>query len=478
MGPWLALALLALFRVFLDKDAGLPSVDSDYGVHLALAFKMRELDVFPPPYRGMLLSHTLAALLSLLMDGPKAWLLLRDFSVLGTAAGIGYSAPVLGRPGRGFIASSLFFVLGLFYAGSMTEKGFLPQLVAWPFYAWALAFAIADRIHAKARPLRTTLFFALGILCYPDQAIWVGPALAVLARNRFALLAALSVSLVLLFSQARLTHLHGQVSFPGASWIQIVISVSFLLAAVWNARELGHFWLALAAAYVVAVVAVAATSYVVNSQVEFPLPRISYYARKNLYAFAMIAPFLILGIAEARWARWMALFAGLPVALNFTLLLPVSWRQIPSLYVLPRSSDFSAEDETCADELKRRARAESCDRYFVLPGSARRGADREAHAGAIIRSYAYNALSGVIKGDMTVRDLPLGAWRFGELQSELEARFGSLSPTERLAEIERVFDPARAYRCFFYPLAWGKEKTPSVAACDGNRSPFLLNVRR
>lgn len=475
---WLgAIAVVTLWRVFGDPASGAPSVDSDFGAHLAIAYKLARGELWPPLYQGMLGSHALAAALGLFTDGPKSWLLLRDFSLLAVVAALGFAIARRRSWTLGLLSVAVFAVVGLNYAGDMAQKGFFPQLVAWGFYAWALV--IAD--NGARPPLAALVLLLLGAGTYPDHFLWLGFFFA--WRLRPSLWAA-ALCAGLWLMQLSVLGLQGQISFPGAAWLQLWLAVLALVVGMWRARrDPGASVLAgLGGAYALIVLGTVLAALAFHLR-HPELPPVGYYARKNLYGFALLAPFFVLALrprAEA-WL-WVGL-AALPIMANRSILFPLEARQLAGFYLHPRSPDFSARDETCARRLVEKARAAGCLDFFVLPGSRERELGQPVVAGEVVGSYAYNALAGTLRADFYVGRLThVNGWFFGERQRFFgPEKPADLPEADLLARLDRDYDPDRRYECYFFPARWRPEDAPDTSprACDGARdSNQAFRLRR
>lgn len=346
----LLFALIGLLLHLASGEAVYAGAQPDYAAHLAFVRDLAARGPFPLPYSGMIGAHSVAALAHLLLglELPRAMLLVADLSLLGVAAAIGLALPA-GRNVKAALVAPVvaFFAVSLPLYAHCQRFGFFAHWASMGPYALAVALRLRGPISRNPRswaPLGLTLF---GAWCYPDAAMWLLPWM-------WWPLAALSV--VIAVRQAGLLDLRGAAL---SDWTPQVVALVGALAAFTTQqtrRAMGLpvlAWMSLTLAFLLG-------GYVVHGHV-------GYYARKNLYPLAVMAPLLATQLPPRVLAlRFGALAAIAALMLGFVR---NPWLQLAdagAVWRAPRSV-FSIDDVRRARGVKARATAMGCSGVVVFP---------------------------------------------------------------------------------------------------------------
>lgn len=458
----LALSILLVAR-WARVDASFPGQESDYGVHIAIVNRLIARP-FPPPYFGIIGAHAMAAALhGLGLSIPKAMLVLYDLSILAVGASL---MVVLSRASRHarLLGAVAFFLVTLPLSSSMARDGFFGQLVALAFYSVAVALILsAPGIPDRRRFVASLIMVLLGAVCYPDGALWCLPWLVLVGRRLvsgplFWVGVALTTPVVLFLVATQIGRL--KLSGGGAlEWRLLIfaISVWLLTIAVHLLRdgstswELGPHFGSLVACWVVVAGLVCAFSLI-------QVGHLSYYARKNLYFLAFLAPLLAASLPVDAFSMLTA-WVGLGV---ITVAIPRTAREdLARGYqrlARPRSP-FDALDESCVGQIRAASERRHCGNPLFLP-PPQRESRIEGWGQRIARVLAYNSYGARVDTDNGhVRGIegPLGgSFPLAQLLRE--------HPTSALQRIRPVTAPD--VHCYAAGDDPGTSHGPPACDCD------------
>ncbi|MBI3784570.1 MAG: hypothetical protein HY270_14345 [Deltaproteobacteria bacterium] len=459
------LLLVLVFHV-CSPTAVFPSDNPDAGFHLAVTNRILDQGFWPPPYSGMIGSHTFAAVLHscLGLPVPRAMLVVADINVLLLMAAVLLTAQSVSAASLPFAAVAVL-VATLPISASMFASGFYGHAVSFGPYALAMYFLLGSFGRTSEKE---TLLAAIVIACaavfYPDQAIWLLPSatfpgLRHLRRpgRLIVFLSGLMISAGLWATQAELLGYVGAIQRDWRPQLGLVVVLALAAVAAirsptlqGRAKDAAPAILGTFASYLVVLVLTCAVGFI-------RFGSINYYAQKDLYALGLFIPWLTILVASTPIGRVVAVVALATFAVvSFE---PGTWINMPETYERwsQARASFDVSDDECAKAIEQAASAAQCRNPAAIPGSQIVGGDHPWERTQ--RLIAYNSYVGNF--DTDEQSLRLTRQRDVHAIADLLNR----SPSMSLEELVRQVPGLERYDCLALASSIDADEATPLFAC-------------